>query len=390
MVSSRRYRQSRGIALITAMWFLAVLLVLVAGFAAMVHSDAEIARNFGELTRARWAAQAGYSRALVEIQQRGALPATSLDGGAQLTLDSQDEEVALGNATYQTVIEDEAGKININTATSDMLQMLFSVEVVDAIIDWRDSDSTPQPQGAEDDLYTGLDAPYHCKNAPFDTVDELLLVNGVTAELLDTPVTDGGVNVRDLLTVSSVDSNTDASGQARVNIKTATQEQLSTAVGDVFSDEELEAIITQRTSTPFDSPADLLNVPNMSREKVALVFDRLTASTVRERPGLININTAPVEVLAALPGMDEALAQAIVQQRTEQGAFETVGQLLDIEQISNSLFIRIADLLTTRSRTFRIVSTGQMKDGSAQAITCVLRADTTSGGMAPQILFWRE
>ena len=39
-------------------------------------------------------------------------------------------------------------------------------------------------QGAEDDYYMSLPEPYHCKNAHFDSVDELLLVKGVTPQLL--------------------------------------------------------------------------------------------------------------------------------------------------------------------------------------------------------------
>lgn len=391
MRNSSVHVSARGIALITAIWILAVLMVLVAGFAAMVHSEAEIARNFGELTRARWSALAGLVRAEAEIRQRIALPYTTLDGGASLTLDSEEEQEKVGEGTYTAVIEDAAGKINLNTASAEILQAFFPADVADAIIDWRDTDSTPQAQGAEDAYYTALSTPYHCKNAPFATVDELLLVKGVTRELLATGVGDSGLSLRALLTVYSVDRNADAQGRPRVNVRTATREQLTTAFGSTFTTQEIDAIIARRTATPFTSPAYLLEVPGLSREKVAQVYDLLTASTETTAPGLINLNTAPAEVLAALPGMDAALAQAVVQRRSEQGPFKTVGQLLDMTQIGNSEFERIADLLTTRSQTFHITATGTMPDEIAREINGVVRA-TASGERSGEtaILYWHE
>jgi DNA uptake protein ComE-like DNA-binding protein len=379
-----------GMALLTAIWILALLLVMVAGFAAMVHSELEVARNFGDLTKARWAARAGFYRAQVEVEQRAASTYTTLDGGSQLGISAADESVTLGDGvTYQTVIEDEAGKVNINTASSTVLSTLFSEEVADAIIDWRDTDSTPQPNGAEDDYYIGLATPYHCKNAPFTTVDELLLVKGITRDMLDAVVTEDGLKLRELLTVASTDTNTDADGQARVNIATATKDQLTSALGSVFTSREFDAIIKQRTSSAFTSPADLLKVPNLAREKVMAAFDKLTTTQDKARPGLVNINTAPAEVLAALPGMDAATAQAVVQERTDNGAFTDVGQLLRMDQVSNELFMGIANLLTARSKIFRVVAAGQCKDGMSQSITCVLQADA-AGGQSSQILYWQE
>lgn len=386
-----RSHKRRGVALITALWVLTVLLVMVAGFAVMVRSDMAVTENFAGMAQARWAARAGIYRGQYEIEQLIAQPYTSFGGTAQLTLDSTDDTQQLADdTTYQTVIDDEAGKININTAPSEVLRLLFPEDVADAILDWRDADSSPEPEGAEDDYYTGLDTPYHCKNGKFSTVDELMLVKGVTREILDAPLIDGGVSLENLLTVSSVDSNTDMTGNARVNIQTASQDEITSAVGSTLTADEVTAIITQRTATPFKSPADLLNVPNLTRDKVAQIFDSFTTTTAQERPGLVNINTAPVEVLTVLPGMDDATAQAIVQYRTEQGPFETVGQLLNVEQVSNSIFQRIADLVTTRSHTFRLVSTGQVRNGLTQTTTCLLNVSTTGGATTSRILYWQE
>ena len=56
--------------------------------------------------------------------------------------------------------------------------------VADAILDWIDSDSQSRSQGAESDYYAGLDRPYAPRNGLPETLEELLLVKGVTRELL--------------------------------------------------------------------------------------------------------------------------------------------------------------------------------------------------------------
>jgi len=385
-----RNRKHHGIALITAIWILALLLILVGGLAAMVHSESKIAENFGQLTHARWAAVAGIRRAEVEVLRVAAQPATAL-GDGELTLTSQQEETNLDHASYTVVIADEAGKLNLNSASPEVLGKFFPPEVADPILDWRDTDNTPRPQGAEDDYYTGLAAPYHCKNKPFDTVDELLLVKGVTPELLAAPIVADGHPLRALLTVYSHDRNVDAHLQPRINIATASKDDLARQLGDVFTAEEITAIIQQRTTKAFTSPADLLEVPKLSREKVGKAYDRLTTTTAKERPGLLNINTAPAELLAGLPGMDDAAARAIVAQRTDQGPFTDVGELLTISAVTNTTFQQVADLLTTRSTTFCLHATGQAGDGITRTVTSVVQVETDAQQQSVlRTLYWRE
>ena len=52
--------------------------------------------------------------------------------------------------------------------------------IVDSILDWKDSDNFHRVNGAEDDYYESLPTPRTCKDAHFDTVEELLLVRGIT------------------------------------------------------------------------------------------------------------------------------------------------------------------------------------------------------------------
>ena len=57
-------------------------------------------------------------------------------------------------------------------------------EIVDSLVDWLDSDDDELPYGAETPWYQSLQPPYEAGNGPFLMVGQLLLVKGITAELL--------------------------------------------------------------------------------------------------------------------------------------------------------------------------------------------------------------
>lgn len=56
--------------------------------------------------------------------------------------------------------------------------------VADAILDWIDADSSPRPSGAEADYYQGMGLPYAPRNGVPQCLEELLLVRGVSRDLL--------------------------------------------------------------------------------------------------------------------------------------------------------------------------------------------------------------
>ena len=57
-------------------------------------------------------------------------------------------------------------------------------ELADAILDFIDDDETPRSYGCESEYYGGLQPAYSSKNSPLESLDELLLVRGVTPEYL--------------------------------------------------------------------------------------------------------------------------------------------------------------------------------------------------------------
>jgi hypothetical protein len=60
----------------------------------------------------------------------------------------------------------------------------MTYELADAILDFIDDDETPRTNGCESEYYSSLTPSYASKNSPLESVDELLLVRGVTPDLL--------------------------------------------------------------------------------------------------------------------------------------------------------------------------------------------------------------
>jgi len=133
-------------------------------------------------------------------------------------------------------ILDEERKLNINTIETDTLVRLFTIvgglqlkvaeALADSVMDWRDVDNEKRAMGAEKFEYLLLKKPYECKNGPFESSEELLLVKGMTPAILK--------DIRPYVTVY---------GSGRVNINTATEKVL-TVLG--FNPSSVSGILNNR------------------------------------------------------------------------------------------------------------------------------------------------
>jgi competence protein ComEA len=63
-------------------------------------------------------------------------------------------------------------------------------------------------------------------------------------------------------------------------------------------------------------------------------------------PARVNINTAGVEQLTALPGVGARLAARIVEYRQKQGGFKSTQELLNVKGIGERSFQKIQSQLT--------------------------------------------
>ncbi|MCJ7752555.1 MAG: general secretion pathway protein GspK, partial [Armatimonadetes bacterium] len=81
--------------------------------------------------------------------------------------------------------------------------------------------------------------------------------------------------------------------------------------------------------------------------------------------GKVNVNTAPLEVLAALPGSSEALADAIIVRREAQPFLslgDVVTMLVDLPD-GPAVFDQMIDHVRTKSSSFVIESMGRTSTG---------------------------
>lgn len=214
-----------GIALLLVVWLLALFTVIAGEFMASGRVKAAAERNKSDDLRGLALALAGYRAAVAALDDRIEGCELGADGRLRLRyrglvdgVVAAADDVPLGDGTYSWRVGDEDGLVNINKAQRPVLEKLlqmcgmeFGAErdtVIDSIQDWRDSNRDHRLNGAEEDYYRGLDPPYSCKDAPFDVVEELLLVKGVTPGLF----TGGEVNgqkkpgLRDLVSTRAPDA----------------------------------------------------------------------------------------------------------------------------------------------------------------------------------------
>jgi general secretion pathway protein K len=177
-------RRQRGIALIAVLWVLLLLAFLAASFSSSTRTEANLARNLVENAKAEALADAGVYRAIAGL----AIPIE--EGGVRV--DGTPYAWAFADGEVRFAIHDEGGKIDLNGAPVGLLHGLLrsvgldeeeTTTIADAIADFRDEDDERRPSGAEDPDYRAAGLPHGAKDAPFEMVDELLRVEGMTGEL---------------------------------------------------------------------------------------------------------------------------------------------------------------------------------------------------------------
>jgi general secretion pathway protein K len=203
MMRSHNIRK-RGSILIYVVW--AVMLLSL--FAASVGSRAVFAlgltERLSEQLRASYIARGAAHHAALALGHDDSL---TVDGLNEPWANSPTlfREHALAGGWFHIVAPDETGgqrrygltdeerRINLNAAPADVLQKVFEIaggmseadasQLAAAIEDWRDEDDRQRPLGAEGLYYRSLRDGYECKDGPLETMEELLLIRGVTPPL---------------------------------------------------------------------------------------------------------------------------------------------------------------------------------------------------------------
>ena len=106
--------------------------------------------------------------------------------------DNVPQDFEFDGVPIKVSIQDELGRIDINQAeVSALVSLLKSVGLdlnsatglADKILDWRTATTLKHLNGAKEADYAAVGSAYRPRNGPFQSIDELLLVMGMTAEI---------------------------------------------------------------------------------------------------------------------------------------------------------------------------------------------------------------
>jgi len=348
------YSNQKGVALISTIAVIAILCVvaLEAGRLAKQAASGTIIEN--DMFAAREMAMSGIHLAMMILAMDGA--DNEIDSIQEPWADPEQiaqavETMGLNPANLSLKISDEMGKLQlnallkqfpgneINDAQMVVMERFFTlaapedkpeeagsaVEIVNALKDWLDSkddDTITGLTGAESNYYESLDVPYTCANGPLRHISELFLVKGV---------------VDSILSPSYISQGMDESIQADAK--------------------------------------DMLTV-------YGLAEGQDSEENRFEFSGKVNINTAPVAVLAALlPEGRDANAQELADYRSnkaslgmeythtlESGWFEDVIALSDDEKKA------FEKVITYSSSVFKVDCTAK-KNGSQVTLHAVIKRE---------------
>jgi hypothetical protein len=343
-------------------------------------------------------------------------------------------------------LEDEAGKISLNTADADTLTALgLTTEQADCLLDYvdREDPAEVRPQGAEQEYYDALPRPYRIKNGPLSTLEEVLLVKGFSGRdvfgedanrngLFEPNEDDGDESfppddrdgrldrgLRAVATPLAYEPDVAADGSPRVNINAAGEDEIR-ALADVPGlGEELVTFLlaARKQKVRFPDPSALLEMrieveqerrgrggrrftvkrelsSGITADNLDAALDQLTAGGVQLMGrqmliGRVNVHTAPREVLAAVPGLDGETADRIITARGEldSASARTVAWLYTQNILSRQAFKKVAPRLTARGFQYRVRSFGYRPGGGR---FCVLEAVVDLAGGEPRIRYLRR
>jgi type II secretory pathway component PulK len=409
-----RSQHRRGFATLAVFGVIIIAAVVLSMLQSTAFSQAAAGRESLGRVRAYWAARGGVEATLARLEYDTLNP----DPNDAFKVMDDMVDVAEGQfegATYRIATtvgkkevlgpEDAHSKININRMTRDQLLLLepfMTEDVADSILDWIDKDDDPNPMGAETPYYLSLPNSYVARNGPMKSIVELELVAGVDARdvrgedwnlngLLDPNEDDGdaswppdnadGVLDRGwsgILTAESSDGGMAASGQARLDLKTASESDLADRIK--ADPTQAKAILAYLDANANATMADFIRqnlsrmartqsgggsstpVQNLSKEQLALLVDECSigATSGTPQPGKLNINTCAAETLQYLPEISPELADAIVSERSARAdGFASVMDLMDVPGVTRQQMATLYDLLCVRSNVYVVVCRGR-------------------------------
>jgi DNA uptake protein ComE-like DNA-binding protein len=405
---------------VAAMWVLIALVGLVLVMARWARVEANATANRTAALEASMAARGGEQYVLSLVEE--AL------GDASYFDESPAEQVPVGLSAFWIVrpdrnaegvlamgVDDEGGKINVNTASRETLLKLpgMTADVAEAIIDWRDPDENPGANGAESAAYQA----YRCKNGPFESLEELLLVRGVTPELFygsdanrngvidpeengSSGVIGGGtssaggtrvvgstpaspVGIRPFVTIYGTGAAPQGQQQA-TNVNGNAGAVLELLKSNLSADRFNEVLPRVQSGRPFRNVLDFYVKTALTPDEFGLIADRLSTGG-QANAAAVNVNTAPAEVLRCLPGLEEADVKALVAARAN-GA-DTSNLAWVAAAIDKGKAVTLGDAIVGRSYRYGADVVGVSGDGRAfHRVRVVVNASQSP----PRVVYRRD
>ena len=261
---SRIVTKQEGAALIVAIWVILLFTLLISSMAFDMQVEANVAAYQRKRVKAQYLARAGmqWTTAVLSRQVK-----ESMD--EELVLEpEQDEQLVvasinlsrgvgvsgvtkeLGEGKFIVDILPEESRRNVNRLEDFEWEEIFDQagientrwpELIDCLRDWIDEGDEHRLHGAEKDDAFYDDRSYEVKNAPLDTVDELLMIKGWDENILY-----GGASPdNDSVTYTGIAGWLTAWGDGKVNVNTASREVLMTL--PEIEEYVIDAILEYRT-----------------------------------------------------------------------------------------------------------------------------------------------
>jgi len=210
MTLRARMHERDGVALILALVFVVLLAVIVTEFTYGMQVDATLISQASTETEAILAGRSAIALSMSVLAADLIIGEEEARGQQGVGVyDSLDEPWASGtpvvdynDAMVAIQIVDEYSKLNLNALIYEdstgqeiefeplvaAVRYIFAqrsqdADPTDAILDWLDADDETRPNGFERDYYEELSPPIAIKNGPMDSLEELLLIPGVSLEL---------------------------------------------------------------------------------------------------------------------------------------------------------------------------------------------------------------
>ncbi len=291
----RCLKNRSGIALILSILIIALIVAVTLQFNTSMWSELHAAANLGDGVKLSSIARSGFNYALAVLLE---------DAASEKKFDAQYEAWANSMAfsaystslfeegRFEVQIIDHSGRIQVNQLVNEkgefntkqkelMTRFLGSEEfgldeeevriVIDSIKDWIDPDNEVMDLGAESAFYQALEEPYSSRNAPLESLEELLLIRGISRELF--------YGTREKPGISEYLAVHGNEGGGEININT-TDPLILRSLSDGIDDDRVQDMVNYR----MDEGNDLMDakwyqkVPGMS--DVSIDSDLITTSSI--------------------------------------------------------------------------------------------------------------